>query len=155
MFCFLELQFMFPTLLDLRQVFILPLTPGARCNWLTQLGRLGIEPFRNCSSKRRNISSKQLGFELPSGVIKHGLLEDTLFVGDFPIETCISSGFPIATVDYQRVTKSKMWFFCHCTQCCFLVFAWIFKKEKNSSACPWRERKRSVYQHHQHQTWSW
>jgi len=36
-------------------------------------------------------------------VIKHGLLENTLFVGDFPIEPPIFSGFPIATFDYRRV----------------------------------------------------
>ena len=29
--------------------------------------------------------------------------EDTLSVGEFPIETLISSGSPIATFDYQRV----------------------------------------------------
>ena len=30
-------------------------------------------------------------------------MENTLFIGYFPIETTISSGFPIAT-DYRRVT---------------------------------------------------
>ena len=30
-------------------------------------------------------------------------MENTLFIGDFPIETPISSGFPIATFDYRRV----------------------------------------------------
>jgi hypothetical protein len=30
-------------------------------------------------------------------------MENTLFIGYFPIETPISSGFPIAT-DYRRVT---------------------------------------------------
>ena len=32
-------------------------------------------------------------------------MEKTLFIGDVPIETPISSGFPIATFDYRRVTK--------------------------------------------------
>ena len=36
---------------------------------------------------------------LPSSFIKHGVLENTLFAGDLPIETLISSGFPIATFD--------------------------------------------------------
>ena len=31
-------------------------------------------------------------------------MESTLFIGDFPIETTISSGFPIATFDYRRVS---------------------------------------------------
>ena len=30
-------------------------------------------------------------------------MEDTLFMGDFPIETPILNGFPLATFDYQRV----------------------------------------------------
>jgi hypothetical protein len=30
-------------------------------------------------------------------------MENTLFIGDFPIETLISSGFPIATFDYRRI----------------------------------------------------
>ena len=33
-------------------------------------------------------------------------MEDTLFIGDFPIETSISGGFRIATFDYHRVMKS-------------------------------------------------
>ena len=37
--------------------------------------------------------------------IKYGWLENTLLIGDFPIETPISSGFPIATFDYRRVIK--------------------------------------------------
>ena len=32
-------------------------------------------------------------------------MELTLFKGDFPIETPISSGFPIARFDYRRVTN--------------------------------------------------
>ena len=37
-------------------------------------------------------------------------VEDTLFIlfiGDFPIESRISSGFPIATFDYLRVYREK------------------------------------------------
>ena len=30
-------------------------------------------------------------------------MEDTLFIGDFPVETRISSGFSIAAFDSQRV----------------------------------------------------
>ena len=40
---------------------------------------------------------------LPSGVIKHGWLENTLSIGDLPIDNPIFSGFPIATFDYWRV----------------------------------------------------
>ena len=36
--------------------------------------------------------------------IKRGWLENTLFTGDFPIEALISSGCPIATFDYRRVS---------------------------------------------------
>ena len=31
-------------------------------------------------------------------------METGSFIGDFPIDTLIPSGFPIATSDYQRVT---------------------------------------------------
>ena len=34
-------------------------------------------------------------------------MEDTVYIGDFPIESPISSGFPIATFDYQRVNAIK------------------------------------------------
>ena len=41
-------------------------------------------------------------YQIPSGVIKHGVLENTLcFFGDFPIETSISSGFP-ATFEPEK-----------------------------------------------------
>ena len=43
--------------------------------------------------------------DIPSGVIKHGLLENTIFIVDFPIETPISSGFPIAIFDYRKVYR--------------------------------------------------
>ena len=33
----------------------------------------------------------------------HGVLENTRFLVDFAIETPILSGFPIATLDYQRI----------------------------------------------------
>ena len=36
-------------------------------------------------------------------VIKHGWLENTLFLGDFPMNTSIYRGFSIAMFDYQRV----------------------------------------------------
>jgi len=32
-------------------------------------------------------------------------IENTLFIGYFPIETPISSGCPIATFDYRRVPQ--------------------------------------------------
>ena len=35
-------------------------------------------------------------------------MENGPFVGDFLFETPISSGFPIATFDYQRVANSKI-----------------------------------------------
>ena len=43
-----------------------------------------------------------LGLLYPLG-IKHGVMGNTLFIGDFRIKTPISSGFPIATFDYLRV----------------------------------------------------
>ena len=36
-------------------------------------------------------------------VIKHGLLENGPFMGDFPIKTSIHIGLSIAMFDYQRV----------------------------------------------------
>ena len=44
---------------------------------------------------------------LPPGVIKHGWLENTAFMDDFPGETPILSEFPIATFDCQRVSLSS------------------------------------------------
>jgi hypothetical protein len=32
-------------------------------------------------------------------------MENALFIGEFPIETPISSGFPLATFDYRRVSS--------------------------------------------------
>ena len=34
-------------------------------------------------------------------------MENTLFIGDFPIEPHISSEFPTATFDYDRVTMEN------------------------------------------------
>ena len=41
-------------------------------------------------------------------VIKHGNGRYTMKIGDVPIETPSSSGFPIATFDYQRVIRIKI-----------------------------------------------
>ena len=41
-------------------------------------------------------------------VVKHGLLENTLFKGEFPIETSILRGSPIATFDYTGGSILKM-----------------------------------------------
>ena len=35
-------------------------------------------------------------------------MENALFIGNFPIETAIPSGFPIATFDYRRVDVSRL-----------------------------------------------
>ena len=42
---------------------------------------------------------------LPSGVIKHGLLENGPFIADLHIKTSIGRGFSIAMFDYQRVQR--------------------------------------------------
>jgi hypothetical protein len=39
-------------------------------------------------------------------VIKHRLLENPLFLDDFPIETTIYKGFSIVMFDYRRATMS-------------------------------------------------
>ena len=46
---------------------------------------------------------------LPSGVIKHGLLEKGRWIRAFPSETCIYRGFSIASrvADYQRVNNGS------------------------------------------------
>ena len=41
-------------------------------------------------------------------VVKHGVLENGSFISDFPIETPISSEFPIATFDSRRVDIQTM-----------------------------------------------
>ena len=43
----------------------------------------------------------------PSGVIKHGLLENGPFIGDGPSKTSIHRGFSIAMFDYQRVNSKS------------------------------------------------
>ena len=45
---------------------------------------------------------------LPSGVIKHGVLENGSLIGDFPIETSMHGGFSLAMFDYQRVSNIKL-----------------------------------------------
>ena len=42
-------------------------------------------------------------WDISSGVIKHGVLENWPFIGDFPTETSMNMGFSIAMFDYQRV----------------------------------------------------
>ena len=42
---------------------------------------------------------------LPSGVIKHGVLENAPFIDDVPLETSIYRGFAIAMFDCQRVSR--------------------------------------------------
>ena len=40
-------------------------------------------------------------------VIKHGLLENGPFIGDFPIKTSIPRGFSTAMFDYQRIPRHR------------------------------------------------
>ena len=40
-------------------------------------------------------------------------MEDAIFIGYFPIEIPISSGFPIATFDYRRVYNVECWDISH------------------------------------------
>ena len=47
-----------------------------------------------------------LGFFRYPLVMKHGLLEDTLLINDFPIETPISGGFPSLP---RLITRGKLW----------------------------------------------
>ena len=61
-------------------------------------------PWRNCGRDKASLTTLSCRFNtIWQSNMAMEIMEDILFISDFPIESPISSGFPIATFDYQRV----------------------------------------------------